>query len=269
MKYGIYISNYALNGDPKKFVDLAKAAEDAGWDGFFMWDHVYQSSGDLIADPWITLAAIAAQTEKIRIGTTVTPLPRRKPQKVAREVTTLDNLSNGRFTLGVGLGDDSEDGYFDEETSLKTRAEKLDESLEILEGLWTGKPFSFTGQHYNIQELTFEPRPMKKPRVPIWCGGTWPIKAPFRRAARFDGVFPLSAKDELKPEDYQEITDYVKGHRKTMKDFDIIMWGRSTGDPKKDSWIGDYETAGVNWYTEIIMNADIKKCLSRISKGNS
>ena len=97
MKYGIYTSNYALKGDPKKFVELATAAEDAGWDGFFMWDHVYPSKGDLIADPWITLAAIAAKTEKIRIGTTVTPLPRRRPQKVAREVTTLDHLSNGRF----------------------------------------------------------------------------------------------------------------------------------------------------------------------------
>lgn len=269
MKYGIYISNYALKGDPKKFVELATAAEDAGWDGFFMWDHVYPSKGELIADPWITLAAIAAKTEKIRIGTTVTPLPRRRPQKVAREVTTLDHLSNGRFILGVGLGGppELEFGSFGEDTSLKTRAEKLDESLEILEGLWSGKPFSFSGQHYNIEEATFEPRPIQKPRVPIWCGGTWPIKAPFRRAARYEGVFPLGAETELKPKDYQAITDYVEEHRKTMKKFDIIMWGRSTGNPESDSWIGDYEKNGVNWYTELMMTANIDTCLARVTKG--
>ncbi|MFW9794927.1 MAG: LLM class flavin-dependent oxidoreductase, partial [Candidatus Thorarchaeota archaeon] len=157
MKYGIYISNFALRGDPNKFLELAVAAEDAGWDGFFMWDHNYAGKDELIADPWITLAAIAARTKKIRIGTTVTPLPRRRPEKVAREVATLDILSNGRFILGVGLGGSSDNDYrsFGEDIDLKTRAEKLEESLTILEGLWSGQPFSFSGKHYTIHEVTF------------------------------------------------------------------------------------------------------------------
>jgi alkanesulfonate monooxygenase SsuD/methylene tetrahydromethanopterin reductase-like flavin-dependent oxidoreductase (luciferase family) len=167
MKYGVYISNYALQGNPIKFLELAVAAEDAKWDGFFMWDHNYPGEDKLIADPWITLAAIAAHTENIRIGTTVTPLPRRRPQKVAREVTTLDILSNGRFILGVGLGGgpDEEFGKFGEDTDLKVRAEKLDESLAILEGLWSGKPFTFSGKNYTIEEVTFNPRPMHRPRA--------------------------------------------------------------------------------------------------------
>ncbi len=174
MKHGIYISNYALEGDPIKFLELAVAAEDAGWDGFFMWDHNYAGKDELIADPWITLAAIAARTENIRIGTTVTPLPRRRPEKVAREVATLDILSKGRFILGVGLGGSSDNdyGFFGEDINLRERAERLDESLAILEGLWSGKPFSFSGKHYNIEEVTFNPRPIQRPHVPIWCAGT-------------------------------------------------------------------------------------------------
>ena len=269
MKYGVYISNYALQGNPKKFVELALAAENAGWDGFFMWDHNYTGKDELIADPWITLAAIAAQTEIIKIGTTVTPLPRRRPQNVAREVTTIDYLSNGRFILGVGLGGstDYDFGWFGEDTSLKVRAEKLDESLAILEGLWSGKPFSFSGKHYNIHEVKFNPRPIQQPRVPIWCAGTWPIKAPFRRAARFDGVFPLGIDGNLELEDYSDIANYVKSHRESMKDFDIVIMGQSTGDPEKDSWIDESKATGATWYVEVMMGDDFDKFLERIVKG--
>jgi alkanesulfonate monooxygenase SsuD/methylene tetrahydromethanopterin reductase-like flavin-dependent oxidoreductase (luciferase family) len=184
-----------LDGNPKKFQQLAIAAEKAGWQGFYIWDHVYPKVGSKIADPWISLAVIATSTERIRLGTTVTPLPRRRPQKITREVVTLDQLSNGRFTLGVGLGHppESEFKLFGEDGSLKTNAEKLDESLEILEGLWKCKPFSYNGIYYKIGEFCFKPRPIQKPRVPIWCAGWWPIKKPFRRAAQYDGIFPFQA----------------------------------------------------------------------------
>ena len=269
MKYGIYISNYALQGNPKKFVELAVAAEKAGWDGFFMWDHNYAGKDKLIADPWITLAAIAAQTEIIKIGTTVTPLPRRRPEKVAREVTTIDHLSNGRFILGVGSGGHSnfDFGWFGEEISVKERAEHLDESLAILEGLWSGKPFSFSGKHYNIHEVTFNPRPIQQPRVPIWCAGTWPIKAPFRRAARYDGVFPLGIDGNMELDDYSDVANYVKKHRKSMKDYDMIIIGQSTGDPEKDSWIDESKACGVTWYLEVRMRYDFDKYLEKITKG--
>ncbi len=270
MKYGVYISNFALQGNPIKFLELAVAAEGAGWDGFFMWDHTYAGKDELIADPWITLAAIAARTEKIRIGTTVTPLPRRRPQNVAREVATLDILSKGRFILGVGLGGSSDNDYgsFGEDTDLKVRAEKLDESLAILEGLWSGKPFSFSGKHYNIQEVTFNPRPIQRPRVPIWCAGTWPIKAPFRRAANYDGVFPLSMSDDMSLKEYSDVTNYVKKHRGSMKNYDIVIMGMSSGDPEKDSWIKESEAFGMTWYVEVVMGNDFDKYLEKIAKGH-
>ena len=269
MKYGVYISNFALQGDPNKFIELAVAAEDAGWDGFFMWDHNYAGKDELIADPWITLAAIAARTEKIRIGTTVTPLPRRRPEKVAREVATLDILSKGRFILGVGLGGSSKNDYgnFGEIIDLKTRAEKLDESLAILEGLWSGKPFSFSGKHYNIAKVTFNPRPIQQPRVPIWCAGTWPIKAPFRRAARYDGVFPLSMSEDMSLEEYSDVTNYVKKHRGSMKDYDIVIIGMSSGNPEKDSWIKESEALGMTWYAEVMMGDYFEGHLEKVMKG--
>jgi alkanesulfonate monooxygenase SsuD/methylene tetrahydromethanopterin reductase-like flavin-dependent oxidoreductase (luciferase family) len=269
MKYGVYISNFALQGDPNKFLELAVAAEDAGWDGFFMWDHNYVGKKGLIADPWITLAAIAAQTEKIRIGTTVTPLPRRRPEKVAREVATLDILSKGRFILGVGLGGSSDNDYgnFGEDIDLKERAERLDESLEILEGLWTGEPFAFSGKHYTIKEVTFNPRPIQRPRVPIWCAGTWPIKAPFRRAARYDGVFPLGIAGNMELEDYTDVTNYVKKHRGSMKDFDHVILGTTTGDPEIDTWVEDSKACGVTWFVEVMMGDDFDKFLARIVRG--
>jgi len=270
MKYGVYISNYALQGDPNKFLELAVAAENAGWDGFFIWDHNYAGKDLSIADPWITLAAIAARTEKIRIGTTVTPLPRRRPQVVAREVATLDILSKGRFILGVGLGGSSDNDYgrFGEDTDLKARAEKLDECLAILEGLWSGKPFSFSGKHYTIDEVTFNPRSIQRPRAPIWCAGTWPIKAPFRRAARYDGVFPLGEDGNMELDDYADVANYVKKHRGSLKDFDMVIIGVSTGNPEKDSWIDESEALGCTWYVEVMMGDDFDKFFERIVKGH-
>lgn len=269
MKHGIYIANHALKADPSSFVKLAEAAEDAQWDGFFMWDHNYAGKDYSIADPCITLAAIAARTKTIRIGTTVTPLPRRRPQNVAREVTTLDILSNGRVTLGVGLGGSYENDYakFGEYVNINTRAEKLDESLAILEGLWSGKPFTFSGKHYNIDDVTFNPRPIQRPRVPIWCAGTWPMKAPFRRAARFDGVFPLGTDGNMELEDYSAVADYVKKHRGSLSGFDIVIMGVSTGDPEKDSWIDESEALGITWYVEVMMGEDFDKYLEKVARG--
>jgi alkanesulfonate monooxygenase SsuD/methylene tetrahydromethanopterin reductase-like flavin-dependent oxidoreductase (luciferase family) len=268
MKHGIYISNFALQGDPNKFLELAVAAEEAGWDGFFMWDHNYVGKNYSIADPWITLAAIAARTEKIRIGTTVTPLPRRRPQIVAREVATLDILSKGRVILGVGLGGSYDNDYrkFGEDVDLKERAEKLEESLAILEGFWSGEPFSFSGKHYTIDEVTFNPRPVQQPRVPIWCAGTWPIKAPFRRAARYDGVFPLSMSDDMSLEEYSDVANFIKKHRGSMENYDVVIMGTTTGD-EKVTWIDESEALGCTWYVEIMIRDDFNKLLDRTRKG--
>ena len=267
MKHGIYIANYALQGEPSKFVQLAVEAERAGWDGFFMWDHIYPDPEETkhAADPWITLAGIAASTESIRLGTTVTPLPRRRPQKVAREVASLDRLSGGRFTLGVGLGDPIDFSMFGEETGTKVRAEKLDESLEILRGLWSGREFTFQGKHYSIDNVTFKPRPTQK-TIPIWCAGTWPLKAPFRRAARFEGVFPLGLHEYLTPEDYVDIRRYIDGYRTKNSDYDVVDVIRTKG-PSDTEWISELSEAGVTWLAEVVMEQDMNAILERVKKG--
>jgi hypothetical protein len=138
-------------GDVRTAADLAAEAEAAGWDGVFFWDGV--AIGDMdIYDPWVVMAAMAMRTERVRLGAIVSPPSRRRPWKLARETMTLDRLSNGRLVLPVGLGalDDGAFGNVGEPTDARTRAEMLDESLAILEGLWSGEPFGFEGRHYRF-----------------------------------------------------------------------------------------------------------------------
>ncbi|UCC19648.1 MAG: LLM class flavin-dependent oxidoreductase [Promethearchaeota archaeon] len=172
-KFGIYIANYGISNDPQDYIDLAILSENNGWDGFFLWDHVFLSSNKTlpVLDPWIILAAVAVKTKRIKLGTTVTPLARRRPCIVAKEVTSLDHLSKGRMILGISLGNDSEFSDFGENTDPLIRSEKLDESLHILKGLWANKPFTFKGKHFNITDVDFFPKPFQE-KIPIWVGGT-------------------------------------------------------------------------------------------------
>lgn len=151
MQYGLYLPNFANEISPRALADLACEAEDAGWDGFFLWDHILYSKTQRLCmvDPWIALAAMAMKTERIRLGTSVTPLPRRRPWKLARETVSLDHLSNERLILSVGLGEpgDAEFGQFGEEADVKVRAAKLDEGLDVLAGLWRGISFSYQGKY--------------------------------------------------------------------------------------------------------------------------
>jgi alkanesulfonate monooxygenase SsuD/methylene tetrahydromethanopterin reductase-like flavin-dependent oxidoreductase (luciferase family) len=196
MEYGLSLPTGGECGDPRFVVELAERAERAEWDGVFLEDYVcYQ--GDPAAptcNTWIVLAAIAARTERIRLGTEVTPLARRRPWNVAREAAGIDQISGGRMILGVGLGDtgeaigmDASFLRFDEERGPRTRGRLLDEGLEIIAGLWSGEPFSFAGDHFHLEEVTFLPPPVQQPRIPIWIGGGYPNPRPTRRAAKWDG----------------------------------------------------------------------------------
>ncbi len=200
MRIGLNMPNFAEFADPAVAVSLAVEAERAGWDGMFIWDHI-NIFGEMpvpLADPWVLLAAMAQATRKIAIGPMVTPLPRRRPWVLARQTATLDRLSNGRLVMGVGLGlpADTEFAAFGEDPDIRVRAEKLDEGLEILTGLWSGEPFEFSGQHYNVARTRFAPTPVQMPRPPIIVAGTWPRQAPLRRAARWDGYFPLRLRPD-------------------------------------------------------------------------
>lgn len=279
MKYGINIPNFGWFGDIDTLVDIAIEAEEAGWDGFFLWDHmlVFKQEDMVLpfVDPWIALAAIACNTKKMILGPLITPLPRRRPWKVAREALTLDHLSKGRMILGVGIGapPDVEFDYFGEESDTKIRAQMLDEGLNIITGLWSGKPFSFNGTHYNLEEMTFLPKPMQTPRIPIWVGGGVPNKAPFMRAARYDGVAPVNSKwpEPVTPKLLEDALEIVKSERGNLKDYDIVICDATTGtDNTKDSeTVESWSHAGATWFQEDIngMRAGIDVLRDRIQAG--
>jgi alkanesulfonate monooxygenase SsuD/methylene tetrahydromethanopterin reductase-like flavin-dependent oxidoreductase (luciferase family) len=261
MKYGVSLPQFEAFGDARRLAELAKEAEISGWDGFFIWDHIlFDDLWHPLVDPWVALAAIAMQTETICIGTMVTPLPRRRPWKVARESVSIDRLSNGRMILGVGLGDPArwEYGYFGEETDPKVRAKKLDESLEILIGLWSGELFGFQGEYYQLEKMRFLPTAVQSPRIPIWVGGNWPRKAPMRRAAKYEGVFPDAVTSPLSPQDWVELLAFVKAHREKEAPIDAVQYGVTPGDDpaKAAAIVAPYQEIGVTWWVEGISPYD-------------
>jgi hypothetical protein len=257
MKHGINIINFGDCGDARTLADLARDAENAGWDGFFIWDHVALPWPAPAVDAWIALAAIATQTERIRFGALVTPLPRRRPWKFARETASLDRLAGGRLVVGVGIGAlEQEFEHLGEQTDLKQRGAMLDEALEVVTGLWRGEAFSHNGEHYTVHEALFLPTPVQTPRIPIWVGGRWPNKPPFRRAARWDGVFPdVPGGDPnamLTPDGIREIVAYVTEHRTNDAPFDVTMVGGTPGDDieKAAEIVAPYAEAGLTWWQE-------------------
>ena len=241
--FGLFVPPFGELADPRVLADIAAQAEAAGWDGFFIWDHVqYRPPVRQVADPWIALAAIAARTQRVRIGALVTPLARRRPQIVARQATTLDVLRGGRMILGAALGRDQsgrELSAFDEEMGDRERAAMLDESLDLIERLWTGTTVDHDGRHYQARDVRFEPRPVQRPRIPIWIGGRWPKRAPIRRAARWDGFFPIDLVD---PDQLAGCAEQIRMLRGHLEGFNLVVEGAPEDDPAP--WIA----AGATWW---------------------
>jgi alkanesulfonate monooxygenase SsuD/methylene tetrahydromethanopterin reductase-like flavin-dependent oxidoreductase (luciferase family) len=229
MRRGIFVAPFDELADPRLLAGLAADAEAAGWDGFFLWDHiVYSAPTSAVLDPWIVMAAIAMATERLITGPLVTPLSRRRPHKLARETVTLDLLSAGRLVLGVGLGSDrhGELSPFGEVAVPREQARLLDESLVKLEDYWAG---------------AFLPRPVQRPRIPIWAAARWPARKPVRRAARLDGLFPveLPAPDAL-----AQLRDEIAEQRLQeglTGPFDLVVTGQPGTDP------APWEAAGATW----------------------
>jgi alkanesulfonate monooxygenase SsuD/methylene tetrahydromethanopterin reductase-like flavin-dependent oxidoreductase (luciferase family) len=270
------VPNVRDYGQPRLLLELALAAEEAGWDGFFVWDHLlYHGRGDAVADPWMSIAAIAASTERLRLGVMVCALARRRPWKIAREVATLDQISNGRVVFGAALGSLPQEEFaaFGEDPDDRVRAEKLDEGLEIIGGLWTGEPFSYRGRHYRVAETVFRPTPRQRP-LPIWIGGRWPHTRPFRRAARFDGVFPthrdVALDQTMTPAQLAEIVDYTLRRRLRSDPFDIVMEGFSPADPAEaEAVIAPYAQIGLTWWVEKLgwFRGSVDEIRTRIAAG--
>jgi alkanesulfonate monooxygenase SsuD/methylene tetrahydromethanopterin reductase-like flavin-dependent oxidoreductase (luciferase family) len=244
VRFGLHVPQLGALGEPSALVDLACRAEASGWDGFFVWDHLMHA-GDLPAcDPWVTLGAVAATTSRVRLGPLVTPLPRRRPWKVAREAATLDRLSDGRSVLGVGIGTDRyrEFRAFGEPaTTDAVRAELLDEGLEVLVALWTGERVTYAGAHLAVRDVVQIPPPRQQPRIPIWCAAVWPHRAPLRRAARWDGVVPVG---RLTPADVAALRAEVARNRTATTRFDVAL---PTSAATVASF-AEYEAAGVTWW---------------------
>src|ERR1700682_3245975 len=240
MHFGLNLANGGPYADPRTMADLAALAEHSGWDGVFLEDYlVYQNkTGTLTYDPWVTPAAMAMRTQRIRLGTTVTPLPRRRVAKLAAEAVALDHLSGGRVTLGLGLGDAWDVALANpgEQTDTRTRAAMLDEGLDVLVGLWSGEPFSYAGLFFNVNNVTLLPRPVQTPRIPIWIGGPYPKSGPVRRAARWDGscLFICTAYSATSIEQRDWTPEDVRAFLATVADlrpsdqgkFDMAVGGR-------------------------------------------
>ena len=248
LRSALFLPLFDELADPMTVARLSAEAEAAGWHGVFVWDHVrWRAPVVDVADPWITLAAMATATETIRLGPLVTPLARRRPVKVAKETATLDRLSGGRLTLGVGLGSErfgSEFSITGEELDDRRRARMLDESLQVLTAAWSGEPVNHQGEHYTVVGMRFLPRPVQRPGVPIWVGG-YPGRAkPLRRAARYQGFFPVGLDS---PDQLAEMVAAVtalrqQAGRDAAEPYDIVADLPPGHDPTP------YAAAGATWW---------------------
>jgi alkanesulfonate monooxygenase SsuD/methylene tetrahydromethanopterin reductase-like flavin-dependent oxidoreductase (luciferase family) len=247
MRSGLFLPLFDELADPAVVARLSVEAEEAGWHGVFVWDHMRWHEPVLaVADPWITLAAVAAATERVRLGPMVTPLARRRPVKVARETATLDRLSDGRLTLGVGLGSDqfgSEFSITGEELDDRRRAQMLDESLDILAAAWSGEPVHHQGEHYTVDGMRFLPRPVQRPGVPVWVAGFYGKPRPLRRAARYQGFMPVNLGH---PDQLAQIVADLSALRQAAgtaaQPYDVVAVLPPGSDP------APYAAAGATWW---------------------
>jgi alkanesulfonate monooxygenase SsuD/methylene tetrahydromethanopterin reductase-like flavin-dependent oxidoreductase (luciferase family) len=252
MRYALTVPNLYEYADVGLLADMAAEAEAAGWDGFFLWDHVLYRVDEVVpvVDPWVTLAAVAMCTSQILLGPMVTPLARRRVTDVARQVTTLDHLADGRVVFGAGLGTpaDAEFGVLGDDPDTRVRAERLDESLHALVQLWSGRPVTISGRHVRLDNVTFEPLPVQRPNPPVWIAGRWPNGGPLRRAARYEGIFPGIQGGFLDVAQLEAVVEAVADLRQgRMEGFDVVAEGVTPGqDP------GAFAAVGATWWFEHI-----------------
>lgn len=287
MKFGLQVI-HAWSRSPGRvenvsqyLVDLAVEAEEAGWEGFFLWDHLWFDWQPIpMADSWTVLAATAANTKRIRLGTHVTPITRRRPQILAKQLVTVDQISNGRVILGAGLGgtgQGSEAGEdfspFREEARYSVLGEKCDEALEVITGLWSGEPFTYRGRHYTVEDVTFQPVPVQRPRIPIWIGGG--RGRTFRRAAKYDGWItggdnPSAGETGNTIEWVGDKIERIMGYRETDAPLDVGYQFEFPDDVgEMEDRVTKAEEAGITWFLDGIFGLRFngEKALEHIRKG--
>ena len=271
MKYGAALPY----GSARTAANLAEIAEQAGWDGIFLGDAIW------CEDPMICLAAAAMTTSRIRLGTMVVPVPLRRPWKLASESIALDHLSNGRLTLGLGAGAVwmGWHGFPDEVTDTKTRAEILDETIDILSLLFQHKPFDYTGEHYHLKltlldEMYYPPKSVQQPRIPLWVPGIWPRMKSMRRILKCDGLLPQKMNtnrefEEVTPDDLRQMKAYIDANRTLTSPFDYVVEGKTSGlDPSQvKEQQQEWAEAGGTWWVEGLWEATTEQATVRLRQG--
>ena len=261
IKQAIYVPNFGDWGNVNLLAELASKAEETGFDGLFLWDHLNITGADGLdtVDPSVALAVIARETSKIKFGPIVTPLARRRPWKLARELVTLDHLSKGRLVFGAGLGEPAELEFsaFGEESDGKVRARKLDEGLAILDGLVQGKVTNFSGECYHIQDVRFKPKSIQEPRFPIWIAATLPHVAGVKRSLRWDGIFPVVMPEENPMvwanwfptlSDFEAVVKRVRTNLTKSDKFDFVASGMLGDKGCKGASFEEYARVGASWW---------------------
>lgn len=267
MRFGIAAPNWGACGDPRFAAELASAAEEAGWDGYFVWDGlIVRKDPPPVHDPWVILAAVAGATERVRIGTCIAVVPRYKPHLLAMRLASLDILSGGRMTLGVGLGDTGARRSFEafgEPADPRTRAEMLDEGLDLIVRLWSGEEVVHRGKHYVVDGFALTATPLQKPRIPIWVGGD---SAPaIRRAARWDGwIGPDANPLDTRPQDVSDVGRRLQEAGAREESFDIAWAGRSASSD--GDLVGRYGANGATWWIEVLLG-EREAVAARVAEG--
>jgi alkanesulfonate monooxygenase SsuD/methylene tetrahydromethanopterin reductase-like flavin-dependent oxidoreductase (luciferase family) len=258
MRFAIFLPPFAEFAEPQRVVELSRRVESGGWDGLFFWDHMLAFPGMAVADPWVVMAAVAAVTARIRLGALVTPLPRRRPWVLSRQMATLDRLSDGRLIGGIGLGDDgwTEFSSFGEAVDPVIRGEMLDESLELLKQFLSGESVTFDGRHYTVHSPALLPTPVQSP-LPLWGAVRWPNRKPLARIAKLQGCFPIfHTPGSLPPPDPADIAALRSAllERGAAPDIDIAV--RCTLSTEDQASVPDtlaaLETSGVTWILEAV-----------------
>lgn len=278
MKYAVYAPTFNDYGEPARLVELALVAEQAGWDGFFIWDHLVLESGGRVAlvDATVTLGALAQATSRLTLGAMITPLARRRPWKVAKELATLDHLSGGRMVFGAGLGEpaDLEFAAFGEDPAAAARAERLDEGLTVFDTLVRGERMSYDGRHYRLENVQLAPPARQRPRMPVWIAASLPARAGLRRAARWDGVVPVQIPARVQagdvhasagwpdwwpePATFAEAVRWVTAARGGVTTgFDFVASGRVAGLPPgaAQARVQAFAEVGATWWFDWVDEA--------------
>jgi alkanesulfonate monooxygenase SsuD/methylene tetrahydromethanopterin reductase-like flavin-dependent oxidoreductase (luciferase family) len=253
MSYAVGLPNVGEFGNPTVLVELGVSAEEHGWDGVYLWDHLLYRDGWPVANPTVVVSALAARTTRIRLGVLMAALPRRRVENVARETASLDVLSGGRLVFGAGLGSsDLEYEELGEDPSLRTRAALLDAGLSRLVSLWS----------------SWTPTPVQRPRIPIWCPGRWPRQVGFRRAARWDGAMPtfLSGRD-VPVAEFAAVVRFLAAERGSLDGFDVVLEGRTA--PGSAGLVPSYVEAGLTWWVEAMgwWRGGVAEARTRIAAG--